>query len=167
MHHLSALSSCNLGNKTNWICNMDPTGGQSPAKACTGQSTTAGKRRVVWVKRQKENKEKSSSKGGVGGCAECDVLVWSLSASGVASPLTPLSPFPWSPHTISVCRTSKDGSSPSCSPPSSSSPMWQLWREVRASQGRDQMRSWKNVLRRVRAGVRVKVSGDDAVLPLP
>lgn len=87
----------------------------------------------MWVNERKDRKRKINVV--VGGCAECDVLVWSLSAWRVASPLTPLCPIPWSPHTISVCRTSKDGSSPSCSPPSSSSPMWQLWREMTENQG--------------------------------
>lgn len=96
-----------------------------PAKACTGQSTTAGNRNGV------KGKKRENEICLVGGCAGCDDVVWSLRAWGVASPLTPFFPLPWSPHTISVCRTSKDGSSPSCSPPSSSSPMWQLWRERR------------------------------------
>lgn len=105
---------------------------RSPAKACTGQSTIA-RSRQSGVSEEETGREKKK-KCGVGGCAECDVLVWSLRGELFLHWL-PLCPIPWSPHTISVCRTSKDGSSPSCSPPSSSSPMWQLWREMRESQG--------------------------------
>lgn len=124
---LAALSLCTQVmqfRRWNRFWNTESTGAQQRHAQVSPPQQEIG---TVW----KARREKTRYVWWGGGCAGCDDVVWSLRAWGVASPLTPFFPLPWSPHTISVCRTSKDGSSPSCSPPSSSSPMWQLWRERR------------------------------------
>lgn len=120
----SALRSCRSAPGTNVKTWHEP----SPVKSMH-RSVQHSRRWISGVREWEKNRTRSIDQSrSWGGYVLVCVLVWSLRGELLLRWL-PRVPFPWSPHTISVCRTSKDGSSPSCSPPSSSSPMWQLWRE--------------------------------------
>lgn len=91
---LSSLAAPSLCTRVmQFRSNTGAAGG--PAKACTGPPPQESDGCCEWMEERREKKEKSVF--GWGGCAGCDVMVWSLSARGAACPLTPLSPLPWSP----------------------------------------------------------------------
>ena len=87
--------------KRNKLClRHESTGGQSPAKACTGRSTITRNRQEMWVdkrnarKRKRKEKCRSNCAVKVGGCAECDDVVSRVRScfaadSPVSLPLVP------------------------------------------------------------------------------